>query len=278
MSYFGNPTEPSDPGQTAPFEPFAAEPTDDVRQPEAFEPPAAAEPPPAFEPPSAFEPVYAGTNEPIAGDEAGESFGHSVGARLADFRERVVRALHNLDRGPVEHPQLEAGTEHHELLSQVPPRSDDARLPIGPLGYSRGAVDERIAALEQEIVTLEQELQELRDSKAPVSITEEIERLGEQTASILVVAHGQANETTRKAQEDAERCLADAALNANLLTEEAKRRLEQIDTDTDAVWQERARLLDDARGVGLALIALAEEAQERFPPEVKTSEVPQAAD
>ena len=267
MSYFGRPTETFDAGQT-----------------EAFEPPEAVDPVYAG-PPEAVDPVYAGPPEPAEGyqtAEPAESGGSpSVGARLADFRERVVRALHSLDRGPVDQPQLPAGSErapHDELLSEVSPAVNDSRLPIGPFGYSRGAVDERVAALESEIAMREQELRELRDSKPAISITDEIERLGEQTASILVVAHGQANETTRRAQEEADRCLADAALNANLLTEEAKRRLQEIDNDTDAVWRERARLLDDARDVGLALIALSEEAAERFPPEVKTSEVPQAAD
>jgi hypothetical protein len=261
MSYFGRQTETLDAGQTE-----------------------------AFELPAGVDPVYAGASgapaEPLAAGEAVQTIDpsvgqdQSVGARLAGFRERVVRALQSLDRGPVDQPQLEAGTEQapEELLSEVSPPSHDARLPIGPFGYSRGAVDERIASLEQEIATLEQELHGVRDSQPPISITGEIERLGEQTASILVVAHGQAHETTRKAQEDAERCLADATLNANLLTEEAKRRLEEIDGDTDAVWRERARLLTDARDVGLALIALAEEAAERFPAEVRTTEVPQAGE
>ena len=66
------------------------------------------------------------------------------------------------------------------------------------------------------LAELERELDELREpgEAPPTSITEEIERIGEQTASILVVAHDQAHETTRLAQEQAERCIADAAANA----------------------------------------------------------------
>ncbi len=193
---------------------------------------------------------------------------------MADFRDRITRALQGFDRGPVDHRVVEPPAQH-EVLADVPARAEDSRFPIGPLGYSRTAVDERIGALEEQITTLEQQ----RNRGEPtVSITEEIERLGEQTASILVVAHDQAHETTRMAQEQAERCIADATFNANALTAEAKRRLEEIDTETDVVWQERARLLDDARNVGLALIALAEEALERFPSEVKTTEAPAVSD
>jgi hypothetical protein len=195
----------------------------------------------------------------------------SVGTRLTEFRERVARAFIGLDRGRVDQPLLDAGsqepgaeTELFDVLGEVPARTEDTRLPLGALGYNRAAVDARIAELEEEIA-------ELRSYEEPaISITEEIERLGEQTASILVVAHDQAHETTRLAQEQADRCIADAATNAVAITEEAKQHLRELDNETDAVWRERARLLEDARTTGLALVALAEEAQERFPEEAKT--------
>jgi hypothetical protein len=195
----------------------------------------------------------------------------SVGSRLTEFRERVARAFIGLDRGRVDQPLLEAGsqepgaeTEMFDVLGEVPARTEDTHFPLGALGYNRAAVEARIAELEEQI-------EELRGSEEPaISITEEIERLGEQTASILVVAHDQAHETTRLAQEQADRCIADAATNAVAITEEAKQHLRELDNETDAVWRERARLLEDARTTGLALVALAEEAQERFPEESKT--------
>ena len=93
----------------------------------------------------------------------------------------------------------------------------------------------------------------------------EIERIGEQTASILVVAHDQAHETTRRAQEQAERCIADAAANAVSITAEAQERLRELDDETDSVWRERDRLLEDTRGVSQRLAALVDEAVSRFP-------------
>jgi cell division septum initiation protein DivIVA len=195
----------------------------------------------------------------------------SVGSRLTEFRERVARAFIGLDRGRVDQPLLEPGsqepgaeTEMFDVLGEVPARTEDTGFPLGALGYNRAAVDARIAELEKEI-------EELRGYEEPaISITEEIERLGEQTASILVVAHDQAHETTRLAQEQADRCIADAATNAVAITEEAKQHLHALDNETEAVWRERTRLLEDARTTGLALVALAEEAQERFPEESKT--------
>ncbi len=219
--------------------------------------------------------------DPVPEDQAEQRQGRS---RLNDFRDRIARSMQSFDRRPA-HPSLAPGeqvadhgveppAEQFEppmVLADVPPRTEDAHFPIGPIGYNRAAVDERIAELERE-------LEELRAStEPPVSITDEIERLGEQTASILVVAHDQAHETTRAAREQADRCIADAAANAAAMTEHAKRKLADLDIETDAIWRERARLLDDAREVGLALIALAEEALERFPEETKTVDVVPAA-
>lgn len=194
--------------------------------------------------------------------------------------------------GPVRDPmrELSVGTATEEPISPraaagrprvTPDRSRPAtpaadadgpsRFPVAPLGYSRAAVDEHLAALERELV-------ELRVHRQP-SIAGELERLGEQTASILVVAHDQATETTRLAREEAERCVADAAANAVTITAQAKEKLRELDTETDAVWRERERLLEDVRGVSAALASLADRAQERFPadPAQPTVAEPQAA-
>ena len=100
--------------------------------------------------------------------------------------------------------------------------------------------------------------------QAPMTISEELERLGEDGID-LVVAHDQArgphawprNRPTVASRMPPPR---------GAITAQAKRRLHELDNETDAVWRERTRLLvEDARGVGAALIALAEEAAERFP-------------
>jgi cell division septum initiation protein DivIVA len=138
-------------------------------------------------------------------------------------------------------------------------RDDSGRFPMAPFGYNRTAVDDHLARLEAE-------LEQLRAKHAPMaSITEELERIGEQTASILVVAHDQAHETTRMAQEQAERCVADAAANAVQITANAKGKLRELDAETDGIWRERERLLEDVRVVSAALTNLAAQASDRFP-------------
>ena len=232
---------------------------------------------------SYFERQPGAVHDPeLEGEQEERSF--EPGSRLNGFRDRVSKTLQNLDRGTVqrfvfEPRELPAPIEPGEFMvpeddvvAEVPEQHEDDRFPVAALGYNRAVVDARIAELERE-------LSQLRERYVPpISITEEIERLGEQTASILVVAHDQAHETTRLAQEQADRCIADAASNAVSMTEEAKRKLHEIDVETDVVWRERTRLLEDARTVGLALIAMAEEAVERFPAEVRSAEQTQQFD
>jgi hypothetical protein len=192
----------------------------------------------------------------------------SARSGLAGFGDRISRAFSSLDRGRIGQGELEAGppvlgADDVELegydgrAADIP--QDNSRFPVGAFGYNRAAVDHYVAELERE-------LDEMRTDRPPaVSITEEIERLGEQTASILVVAHDQAHETARLAQEQADRCIADAASNAVAITEQAKRQLSELDNETDSVWHERRRLIEDVRTTATALFALAEDAIDRFP-------------
>jgi DivIVA domain-containing protein len=145
----------------------------------------------------------------------------------------------------------------------APDTADDARsarFPLALRGYDRDAVDAHLARLETENALLREQV------GPPMSITEEIERLGEQTASILVVAHDKAHETARNAHAQAARAVSDAARDAERITAEAERRLRELDDETDAVWRERERLLDDVREVSVTLASLADNASARFPP------------
>jgi cell division septum initiation protein DivIVA len=221
--------------------------------------------------------------------EEHEETTRSTGSRLADFGDRIARAFTPNDRGRVDELATEPGVDpEYELLEAEPEPKPDiaARFPVGPFGYNRASVD-------QYLIEVERELAELRRQRpGGMSINEEIERLGEQTASILVVAHDQANETTRRAQEQADettrraqeqadettrraqeqadRCIADAAANAVAITAQAKKQLRELDNETDSVWHERRRLIDDVRTTATVLITLAEEAIERFPEDDKS--------
>lgn len=182
---------------------------------------------------------------------------------FADVAGRFANWIAGVERMPEDESddEMMAGqmSDPMRQLSTADAMEEPSRFPVAALGYNRAAVDEYIVGLEREVAELR-----AREPK-PMSINEELARIGEQTASILVVAHNQASETTRLAEEQAERCVADAAANAVAITNEAKQRLRELDTETDSVWRERERLLQDVRTVSDALAALAEEASVRFP-------------
>ena len=184
-------------------------------------------------------------------------------SQMAGRADRVLDWLAGIDGELDDEPAPEqgAGDPLWQLIGDGA-QEPAPRFPLAAQGYNRAAVDDHVLALERE-------LERLRGSSpgAPPPISDELERIGEQTASILVVAHDQASETTRLAQQEAERCVADAAANAVSITARAQRRLHELDAETDSVWRERERLLADVRAVSAALAALADQAAERFPAE-----------
>ena len=195
----------------------------------------------------------------------------SPGTWFSDLGDRLARGFNNLDRPALDEdePEWEEYDESEQPTTvgdwDPMPRSargaGNRRFPTALHGYDPQAVDAHLAALEQELA-------ELRVHRAqPPSVEAELERLGEETSAILKVAHEQAAEITRRAQIQADRCVSDAAANAVAMTEEAKRKLRHLDSETDAVWAERGRLIEDVRNVATTLFSLAEDAADRFPEE-----------
>lgn len=192
-----------------------------------------------------------------------------AGSRLGDLGDRLARTLGGLDRTKADLP-----TDEHNghLEYPVAAETEDSWEPLAPRfptarhGYHRAAVDERVSELERELADLR--------ARTPNAVEAEIERIGEQTAAILRVAHEQAEETLRLAQAQADSCVANAASNAIAITEGAKRELRQLDGETDCIWRERARLIEDVRAVAGALSSVAEDAAGRFEAEPERVESP----
>ncbi|MBV9607035.1 MAG: DivIVA domain-containing protein [Solirubrobacterales bacterium] len=189
----------------------------------------------------------------------------SPGNWFADIGDRLSRGFTAIDRPQEDEGQWDEYESYEETdqptaaVEAMPWEPERKRFPTVLHGYDRDAVDAHLAALEREMT-------ELRAHRSPApAVEEELERLGEETSAILRVAHEQAAEITRRAQTQADRCVSDAAANAVAMTEDAKRKLRQLDTETDAVWAERGRLIEDVRNVATALFSLAEDAADRFP-------------
>ena len=208
-----------------------------------------------------------------SGDRAGVMYDEparrrSPGTFFADLGDRLSRGFNSFDRPQPEDPDWEPYDDVDQPTAAVdtvsPPEPQRKRFATALHGYERDAVDDYIDGLEHEIGQMAAKLSAQRSSPSS-AIEAEISRVGEETSAILRVAHEQAAEITRRARAEADRCVADAAANAVAMTEDAKRKLRQLDSETDAVWAERVRLIEDVRNVATSLFSLAEDACDRFP-------------
>src|SRR3954454_8129985 len=136
---------------------------------------------------------------------------------------------------------------------------DEPPFPLVIRGYDRGSVDEYIQAVDARLAELE--ALELPS----VAVQEALERVANDTGSILKEAHETADGVLSRASEEADRLVREAREEADRTIASAEARVRQIGIDTDALWQERLRLIEDAQSVALSLSALAEEAAARFP-------------
>jgi cell division septum initiation protein DivIVA len=202
-----------------------------------------------------------------------------TGSRFGDLSDRLARAFATTGREQKE-DWVQASDDDYELRDERDPVWDEVvpRFPVIRQGYDPAAVDAHIADLEQELSELDRELTELRANTPPENhVAEEIQKIGEQTSAILLAAHDKAQETTRQAKEQADKCLSDAAANAIEITKEANRKLHELETEKLAVWRERARLLEDVNNLSKALSQLSAEATKRFPAEPKVTPLTAAA-
>ena len=175
--------------------------------------------------------------------------------RLSD---RVIRSFSVGERGV--DGQSMIGDAEDQMTTELAPVFDQAlpRFPVARHGYDCTAVDEHVAQLEQELAQLDNELVALRDAAPSTSqAAAEIEQLGKQTSGILLAAHDGAQEIARHAQEQADRCLTDAAANARTITTEANQQVSDLRNQLVSLERERDRILSDVRQAADALSSIA---------------------
>ncbi|MGO9885894.1 MAG: DivIVA domain-containing protein [Solirubrobacteraceae bacterium] len=176
--------------------------------------------------------------------------------------------------------QSSAATEHailREITAPLKTLPDDpvaavhADFPGALRGYDRLAVD----AYVQQTSQLVAELQATRSPEA--AVRKALERVGEQISGILQRAHATAEEITAQSRAEAEDRLEHARIEAAEIVAGAHQRVKDLDADTDRIWIERHRIVDDARELAQQLTALADAAVERFPEAEAEHEAPAEA-
>jgi vacuolar-type H+-ATPase subunit H len=167
------------------------------------------------------------------------------------------------DETTLEEAEPELGAiDAYELAPDEPP------FPLVIRGYDRRSVDDYLDASSTRIA----ELEALQSPS--LAVKEALERLADDTGGILKEAHETAEGVVTRAREEAERTAEEARLEADRMIAAAEARARQLAIDTDHLWQERLRLIDDAQAVSVSLADLAETATARFPAEVVEDDLP----
>ncbi len=142
----------------------------------------------------------------------------------------------------------------------------ERRFPWSLRGYRRSAVNQHIAELELELAELDRELAELRASATlREEVANEMRRIGEETAGVLIEAHNQRAAIERAAEEAAQRLVADATANAAAITAESEARVRELEAQREAAHQERDRLLENALAASAAIADIVHAAHQQVP-------------
>lgn len=159
-----------------------------------------------------------------------------------------------------EHSIIQEVTAPLATLPENPvPAVADVDFPIVLRGYDRLAVDAYVKQTSQLVA-------ELQATRSPESaVRRALERVGEEVSGILQRAHDAAAQITAQSRSEAEDRMEVARHEAAQITADAKHRLKDLDVETDRIWAERQRIVEDAQDLARQLLALAESAADRFP-------------
>ena len=152
-------------------------------------------------------------------------------------------------------------------LTALDPHEDHLPEVAGPVfpvvlrGYDRAAVDAYVIRMTELVA----ELQSVRSPKAAVK--KALDRVGRETASILQHAQEAADHTTAQSRARAEERVREAEREAERIIGGAHEQVKRLDADTEALWRERRRLIEDVQRIADELRASADEALVRFPAE-----------
>ncbi len=167
--------------------------------------------------------------------------------------------------------QSSASTEHAIMqeitapLATLPddpvPAVADVAFPLVLRGYDRDAVDAYVQRTSQLVA----ELQTTRSPEA--AIRRALERVGEEVSGILQRAHDTAAQITAQSRSEAEDRLETARQEAAQMITRAEERVRELDAETDRIWAERHRIVEDTRELARELLTLTDSAADRFPPD-----------
>jgi hypothetical protein len=167
--------------------------------------------------------------------------------------------------------QSSASTEHaliQEITAPLATLPDDAvpvvadvDFPIVLRGYERDSVDDYVQRTSQLVA-------ELQTTRSPESaVRRALERVGEEVSGILQRAHETGSRITAQSRSEAEDRLETARQEAAEMIARAEDRVRELDAETDRIWAERHRIVEDTRDLARELLTMTDSAADRFPPD-----------
>ncbi len=142
----------------------------------------------------------------------------------------------------------------------------DVDFPLVLRGYDRDSVDAYVQKTSQIVA----ELQATRSPEA--AVRRALERVGEEVSGILQRAHDTASRITAQSRSEAEDRLEAARQEAAQIVQRAEDRVRELDAETDRIWAERHRIVEDTRELARELLTLTDSAADRFPPDQPAGE------
>lgn len=133
------------------------------------------------------------------------------------------------------------------------------RFDVVMRGYDRNAVDEYVTNVVQIVEELEST--QLRENVVQRALDE----VGEQTSSILQRAHETAEEIETRSRSQAEGRLQRAEREAEIIRRDAERYAEELAAETQRLWQDRMRMIEEMRQLADEVLGVADDALERLP-------------
>jgi len=139
------------------------------------------------------------------------------------------------------------------------PQVQDPVFPVTLRGYDRATVDAYVADVTRLV-------EELDATHSPTRAVERaIDRVGEETSGILQRARETAEDITTKSRSRSDDRLQTAEREAHTMRQQAEARVRELDADTERLWEERNRLLEDVTRLSSQLSGVVEAANLRYP-------------
>jgi len=137
----------------------------------------------------------------------------------------------------------------------------DVAFPVALRGYEREAVDAYVEHVSRLVAELE------ATGSPEGAVRRALDQVGEETSSILQRAQETASEVTARSRAQADDRLREAEREAAEITADAEERVRELDADFARLWDGRDRLLDEVRELAERLLAVADDAAERWAPQ-----------